>query len=118
MQQTTNDEQGKEVKGKDKQPVNPEGEMTHSGRYYQPATDIYEMEDRLVVVMDVPGVKKEDLAITVEEDVLSVDARIDLNKYKDLAPVYTEYSVGHFYRRFTLSNTINDQNIIAQVKNG
>lgn len=95
-----------------------ETEMTHSGRYYQPATDIYEMDDRLVVMMEIPGVKKDDIAITIEDNVLAVDARIDLTKYKDLTPVYTEYNVGHYSRRFTLSNIINDENIIAQVKNG
>jgi len=92
--------------------------MTHAGRYYQPTTDIYEMDDRLVVVMDIPGVRREDLAVTVENDVLSVDGKIDLGKYKDLVPVYTEYNIGHFFRRFTLSSIINNQNIIAQVRNG
>jgi len=114
MQQTSAETRGREVK----QTFSAENEMTHSGRYYQPATDIYEMEDRLIVVMEIPGVKKEDLAITVEDNQLAVDARIDLTKYKDLTPVYTEYNVGHFSRRFTLSNSINDENIIAQVKNG
>jgi HSP20 family protein len=39
-------------------------------------------------------------------------------KYEGLEPLYTEYNVGHFARKFTLSKKINQQQIVAQVEDG
>ena len=53
------------------------GEKTVPARYYMPNTDIRETEDALLVVMEVPGVDRKDVDIKVEEDTLSIEARID-----------------------------------------
>jgi len=76
-------------------------EKTVPARYYVPNTDIYETEDGLTVVMEIPGVEKKDLDVHLENDVLRVEGRIDFGKYEGLEPLYTEYNVGHFARAFT-----------------
>jgi HSP20 family protein len=73
-------------------------EQTVPARYYVPYTDIYETEGALTVLMDMPGVAKGGLDITVEKNVLSVEGKIDFSNYEDLEPAYTEYNVGHFQR--------------------
>jgi HSP20 family protein len=93
-------------------------EQTVPARYFVPATDIFETENGLTVVMEVPGVERKDIDINVENDVIRVEGRIDTSKYDGLDPLYTEYNVGHFARSFTLSNTIDQQNIGAQLEDG
>jgi HSP20 family protein len=83
-----------------------------------PATDIFETDDALTVVMEIPGIEKQALEVNIENDVLRVDARIDFSKYEGLEPLYTEYNVGHFARSFTLSNKIDQQQISAQLDDG
>ena len=93
-------------------------EKTVPARYFIPNTDIYETEDALTVIMEVPGVAKQALAVSVENDVLRVEAPIDTGKYEGFEPVYTEYNVGHFARSFNLSNKIDQQEISAQLGDG
>ena len=93
-------------------------EKTVPVRYYVPTTDIFETDDALTVVMELPGVEKQAIDVSVENDVLRIDARIDFTKYAGLEPLYTEYAVGHFARSFTLSNKIDQQQIGAQLDDG
>ena len=79
-------------------------EKTVPGRYFVPAADIFETEDSLVVVMEIPGVEKKGVEINLENDTLRVEARIDYGKYDGLDPLYAEYNVGHFTRSFALSS--------------
>lgn len=93
-------------------------EKTVPARYYVQITDIYETDDALTVVMEIPGVEKKDVEVNVENDVLRVEGRVDFTKYEGLEPLYTEYNVGHFARSFTLSNRIDQQQIAAQLEDG
>jgi HSP20 family protein len=94
------------------------GEKTVPARYYVPSTDIYETDDALKLVMEVPGVDRKDVEIRLEDDVLRVEARIDTSKYEGMEPLYTEYNVGHFARAFTLSHHIDQQQIGAALSDG
>jgi HSP20 family protein len=93
-------------------------EKTVPGRYYVPYADIYETDEALTVVMEMPGVEKNRLNVALENDVLKVDGQIDFTKYKDIEPVYAEYNVGHYARSFTLSNKIDQEKISAQLEDG
>ena len=93
-------------------------EQTLPVRYYVPTTDILETEDALTVVMELPGVEKQAVDVSIENDVLRIEARIDPAKYEGMEPLYTEYNVGHFARSFTLSNKIDQQQISAQLEDG
>ena len=95
-----------------------EGEKTVSGKYYIPMTDIIETEKCLVITMDVPGVKRENINVMLENNVLEVDAKIDFTPYADINPVYTEYNVGHYTRKFTVSNAIDTEKIDANLADG
>ncbi len=93
-------------------------EKTVPGRYYVPYADIYETDEALAVVMEMPGVDKKRLNVALENDVLKVDGQIDFTNYKDMEPVYAEYNVGHYARSFTLSNKIDQEKISAQLEDG
>lgn len=109
---------GRELEVQEKQEVASGEENTVQGRFYTPLTDIYESGDALFVVMEVPGVDKDDLEVQLEQDRLSVQARISLEPYSNMKPLYTEYGVGHFARSFRLSNTIDRDAISATITDG
>ena len=100
----------KEMVGKD--------EKTVPGRYFVPAADIYETEDALVVVMEIPGVDREHVQISLENNTLRVEGRIDLENYGGMEPVYTEYGVGNYARSFELSSRVDRDNSSAEVADG
>jgi HSP20 family protein len=93
-------------------------EKTVPGRYYVPYADIYETDDALCVVMEMPGVEKKDLNVALENSVLRVDGQINFSKYEGMEPVYTEYNIGHYARSFTLSNKVDQEQISAQLDDG
>ena len=93
-------------------------EKTVPARYYVPNTDIYETDDAITVVLEMPGVERKDVEVRVEDDVVRVEGRIDFAKYEGLEPLYTEYNVGHFARAFSLSNKLDQNEITAQLDDG
>jgi HSP20 family protein len=107
-----------ELAVRDKKELATKDEKTVPGRYYVPYADIYETDEALSVVMEMPGVEKQNLEVALENDVLRVDARIDFSKYEGMEPVYTEYNIGHYSRSFTLSKKIDQDGISAQLDDG
>jgi HSP20 family molecular chaperone IbpA len=93
-------------------------ERTVPGRFYVPHTDVYETEDALTVLMEVPGVRRDDLDIALQDDVLRVEGRIDFSNYKGMEPVYTEYDVGHWTRSFALPDKVERAQIDAKLEDG
>jgi HSP20 family protein len=83
-----------------------------------PTADIFEAEDALHVVLEMPGVEKDNINISVREGVLNIEGRLDFSKYKDLQPLYTEYNVGNYSRSFRLSTSIDQTKIGAELKDG
>jgi HSP20 family protein len=110
-----------ELQAQEKRELQKREESTIPTRVFMPTTDIFETDEALTVVMEMPGVDKANIDIGVENDVLTVDGRIDFSKYEklQLQPVYTEYNIGHYRRSFTLSSTrINQDKIQAQMSDG
>jgi HSP20 family protein len=93
-------------------------ENTVPVREFLPTADIYETEDELSVIMEMPGVEKGNVEVRVEDGLLTVAGRLDLSKYGGLLPLYTEYNIGHYGRSFRLSNKINQNKIAAEMKDG
>jgi HSP20 family protein len=110
--------QSQALQPQEKQEVVSRDEKTAPVRYFVPTTDIFETEDALTVVMEVPGVDRGAIDIAVENDVLKIEAKIDPVKYDGMEPLYTEYNVGHFARSFALSNKIDQQQISAKLDDG
>src|SRR6201996_2367603 len=109
---------GQELEVQQKKEVSAQQEKTVPARFYVPATDIFETGDALKVVMEVPGVPKEAIDVKLENDVLSVEGRIQTTNYDGLDPLYTEYPIGHFARSFTLPEQVDQHNITAQLEDG
>ena len=110
--------QSQALQSQEKKELVSKDETTVPVRYFVPTTDIFETEDALTVVMEVPGVNNEAVDISVENQVLKIEAKIDPSKYDGMEPLYTEYNVGHFARSFTLSNKIDQEQISAKLEDG
>jgi HSP20 family molecular chaperone IbpA len=107
-----------ELSVQQKKELAPKEEKTVPARYYVPNTDIYETDEALTLVMEVPGVEKKDVSVQLENDVLRVEGKIDFSKYEGLEPVYSEYNVGHYARSFSLSDKIDQEGISAELADG
>jgi len=107
-----------ELQVQQKREIEKKQESTVPARTYVPVTDIFETEQALTVVMEMPGVDKQNVEVTVENDVLSVVGRIDFAKYESLQPVYTEHNIGHYARTFQLFGKIDQSKISADLKDG
>jgi HSP20 family molecular chaperone IbpA len=93
-------------------------ERTRSGKAYIPRVDIYETDNELVIVADMPGVDENSLDITLEKNVLSIRGYVESLAPENYSLAYAEYEMGDYERNFTLSNEIDKDNIAAKVKNG
>jgi HSP20 family protein len=107
-----------ELQVQQKREVDKKSEGTTPGRTFLPVTDIFETPDALTVVLEMPGVDRNNLEANVKDDVVTIEGRIDFSKYEGMQPVYTEYNVGHYARSFQISNKIDQSKISAQMKDG
>ena len=107
-----------ELQVQEKREVERHQEATVPARAFLPPTDIFESDDVLTLVMEMPGVDREAVDVNVENDVLRVEGRLDFSKYEGMQPVYTEYNVGHYRRSFSLSSKIDQDRISAQMQDG
>ncbi len=84
-----------------------------------PAVDIIEEKDRYVLRADVPGVRPEDIDVSMDSGVLSVSGeRHAIAPADDSGVQRIERATGRFLRRFTLPETANADGIAAKCANG
>ena len=85
---------------------------------FKPTFDIVEREKEYTLYADLAGLSKEDVAITVEDSVLTISgekkqAESDSDRYR-----YFERSHGSFERKFNLPEEVNVDSISAEMTNG
>ena len=99
-------------------PVPAGTERTRARRTYAPRTDIFETNDALVLVADMPGVMQDDLDITLERRELTIRGRTADYAPEGYSPVYGEYESGDYERTFVVSDEIDADKIEARLKDG
>ena len=95
-----------------------EMERTRDHRCYIPKTDIYETENEIILIADVPGADQDSVNVTLEKNVLSINALVDNDIPAGYERIYSEYESGDFQRSFHLSDEIDQKKIKAVVSNG
>jgi HSP20 family protein len=109
---------GQELQVQQKREVEKKRESTVPARVFVPVTDIFETEKSLTVVLEMPGVERDNVEIELADGVLTIEGRINFVKYEGLQPVYTEYNIGNYARSFHLSRDIQHDRISAELKDG
>jgi HSP20 family protein len=79
--------------------------------------DIYETQDELVLLADLPGVAKKDLVINLDDELLTIEGAAQAQAEPG-QQLLNEYDSGTFYRQFTVGEAIDREKIDAKLKNG
>ena len=103
-------------KREDESSVQTREETRASERYVKPAVDIIETEAGLTLIADIPGATKEALDVNVEKGILSVSAPVSLSMPG--RPLYTEFEFAHYYRQFSIPETLDHEKSKAELSNG
>lgn len=112
MTDTTKEMQKKEAEVPEK------GELTRSRRVYNPAVDIIERKDNIVVIADMPGVDEKSVDITLEKNILTIYGKVEAGIPEKHTLYLSEYGIGDYQRVFTLTDEVDREKIQATVKNG
>ena len=89
-------------------------EQTYSGPVYTPAVDIFENDDSISLLADIPGVKADDLKIDLRDNVLTLSGRVATPASTAETAVLREFAPGTYFRQFTLSEHIDQSKIDAK----
>lgn len=107
----------KDLQAREKVEVTTEAESTRNVAVFVPAVDIYESQDALVVVADMPGVAPDNVTIDVQDNTLTIRGTVAVEEVKERMHI-REYGVGDYSRQFTLGRAIDQSKIEAAMKNG
>jgi HSP20 family protein len=96
-----------------------QSDETVSTAAFVPAVDIYEDEHKIVLKLEVPGMKQEDLDIRLENNTLTVRGERKFEKEEKEENFHRiERRYGSFYRAFTVPTTLNTENVKADYDAG
>lgn len=107
-----------ELKVQHKQEVAHTGETTKPEKYFIPAVDIYETDQEVTVIAEMPGVTAGGIEVTLEDDVLTIKGRKETEEHANARILLQEYESGNYQRRFTVAETIDQDKISASLNNG
>lgn len=85
---------------------------------FTPPIDIFETEEGLVLLADLPGVTSETLELQVQDNKLTLFGRVGPQVPANARLMHQEYQVGHFLRSFILSDEVDHQQISARLTHG
>lgn len=86
------------------------------GRFLTPPVDIYETDDGLEVLVDMPGVGREGVSLGVEDGILTIEGTPTWATTGET--VYEEFRLGRYHRRFRLTDAVDAEGIDAELKHG
>ena len=91
----------------------------NSDSVWSPTVDISETEDQYEVKAEIPGLKKEDIKLSVEDSVLTLSGERKVEKKSDKKNYHRlERAYGRFERSFRLPREVDSESIKASYKNG
>lgn len=88
------------------------------GQFILPLADIIETEESFLVELEMPGIKKENLDINIENDILTIKSNVDFKDKSCLKCVTQEFVLQNYKRSFTLNHTVDLDNIKAEINDG
>lgn len=93
-------------------------EAMNAGPILTPATDIIEKNDRVIMLLDVPGADPASLDVTLHKRVLTISARVSASIPDGYVPAYLEFPDGSYERQFVFSELMDSEHVDASVKDG
>ena len=96
----------------------PEQNVKKTDYVITPPVDIYETDNEYVLKADMPGVTKDNVSITFNNNELEITGKVDEQYTSNENMTYREYTLFNYYRKFVVSNAINHEGISALLENG
>ena len=89
-------------------------------KMWAPEIEVFERDEKFVVRVDLPGLKKEDLRIEVTHDELTIEGerKLETEEKKEEGYYRTERTYGRFYRRIGIPEHVKAENAVAAFKDG
>lgn len=84
--------------------------------YIRPAVDIFETEEGLTLLADLPGVGREGLEVDIDKGILTIKGTV--SGETGGSELYREFTLANFYRQFQLPDEIDPEKTRAELKNG
>lgn len=94
------------------------GHQPQGDGFVVPPVDVFENDDALTLLADLPGVTPEQLQVRVDGDSLIVEAAAAISGPRDMELVYGEVRAPNYRRQFTLSRELDAARIEAQLRDG
>jgi len=110
--------ESKELKAIEKQALASPAEQTKPGPVFTPNVDIFETEKAITLLVDMPGVKANELNVDLRDDTLTLTGDVLSKAGTPGEKVYVEYETGRYYRQFSLSEVIAQEKIDAKLSDG
>jgi len=107
-----------DIQARDKQELQSTSEQTTPGRVFSPLVDIFEDDQALTIIADMPGVPSDNVSIDLQEDILTLTGAPSLAVPDNEEIVIQEFETGKYFRQFTLSEVIDQANIKANLNHG
>jgi HSP20 family protein len=96
---------------------NPQPEEVNERETIAPLVDVYENDQEILLIADLPGVKKEDLRIDLDKDRLTIEARRS-NGAAEGVELGAEYRPSDFRRSFLVPRGIDREKVDAELRAG
>ena len=95
-----------------------ETERTRERTCFVPRSDIYETDENVFVIVDMPGVNGDAIDITLEKNIVTINGNTNLYEPEGYSLAFSEYEVGDFERSFRLTDRIDRDGIEASYNDG
>jgi HSP20 family molecular chaperone IbpA len=93
-------------------------ESTRNAPVFIPVTDIYETDQALFLALELPGVDPAAVNITLDKRVLTITGHSVVQVPEGFSLTHHEYRDGDYERSFTLAESIDGEQIEAELKDG
>jgi HSP20 family protein len=107
-----------ELQPKEKETAPVKSEATRPGTIFLPPVDIYETQEAIVVLADMPGVPADKVTIDIKEGQLTISGEIAPPQGEQEHLLVQEFQTGNFSREFTLGQLVDQNRIEAAMKDG
>ena len=83
-----------------------------------PSSDIFETEDEYVMIVNMPGVSRNEIQVRIVDESLIVFGKINYDEVITRDYILNENELGNYHRKFKISDSIDKERISAKYDNG
>lgn len=86
--------------------------------FHAPLVDIFENDNEYFIIANMPGVSRDDIRLKIEDDSLLIFGRVNYEEAVNRKYILNENEIGNYFRKFRVSDNIDETKIEAKYENG